>query len=603
MSKGKYQNAKKNGAQPDKTNSADIVSSNPDKMFADGKISLSKYIAAKKQIILSGSYKLDAPVIVDGEEIVISAGNKPLLIEAAFNPAFSVINKGKLTLSNIELRMPPEMIVVKEPLQFNILGNELKIPFLGSSKKRHTALIAAENASIVELHHSVIEGASDCGIMLDQSEFLSEDSEINHCRTMGLVLKNSSASLKKCTVAENGTRGLINAQVWIEKSAAIIDKCTVRTSRGGDGVSLRDNSRAEIRGGSISGNIGNGLSLYDSSSTDVADCKIVENGVTGKTYDQIYLDKSSAVIRNCTVSESRGGSGIALNESRAEVESCAVRHNNNKGFSVKNSSTVKIRDCAIKDNATKGKVDAQIYIEKSAAVIEKCSINDASGNGVTMKKGSSADISDCAIKNNTGNAISAYELSKANVKDCRISGNGTKKKVYAQIFLDHAVLDVRNCEITDCVGGPGIALFKDSEISVSSCVICRNGDNGITACKSPRVEVRDCTMMWNGSVGYVYVHIYLEMATAVIERCHLYENYYGYAVYIHGKKRTFKDNSVCDVTIRDCLFEKNKLGLRVDNPSKLRMSGSKIANNVEGDTMFEKGSILTIEDEAGPAKQ
>jgi hypothetical protein len=588
---------KRSGSAKDMINSSKDL--DPDRMFADGKISLSKYITAKKNVVLSGSYKLDAPVIVDNEEIAVSGGHKPLIIEAAFDPAFLVSNGGKLTLNNLELRMPPEIIVPKAPMKINILGNDFTIPGFGASKKNHSARVTADNGSILEIRGIVIEGAVDCGIKIEQSEFHANNSEINHCRAIGIVLKNSSASVKKLTIAENGTRDMTNAQIWADKSALALDGCTIRTSRGGDGISLRNESRAEIRAGSISGNSGNGLSLYDSSSADITDCKISDNGVFGKMFAQIFIEKSSAKIVNSTVTDSRGGSGIALDGARAEIESCAIRGNANQGVSIKNSSVIEIRDCSIKENAFKSKADMQIYIEKSSAVIEKCSINDAKGHGVLAKKGSKVRVSASTIKGNAGNALSACELSSAELRDCKISGNGTEKKIYAQIFLDHSVADVANCEITEAVGGPGIALFRQSEISVSSCIISKNGDNGITVFKSPRVEIRDCKMMWNGTVGDCYAHIYLEMANAIIERCHLYESHYGYAVYIYGKKRMFRQDSFCDVTIRDCLFEKNRLGLLVENLSKLRMSGCKITGNIEGNTMFQKGSFVTIEDNPG----
>jgi nitrous oxidase accessory protein NosD len=583
------------------TNSPDNF--DPDRMFADGKISFSKYIIAKKNVVLSGSYKLDAPVIVDNEEIAVSGGNKPLIIEAAFDPAFLVSNGGRLKLNNLELRTPPEMILPKAPVKINILVKEFSIPGFGASKNKHSARVAADNGSVLEIRGVVIEGAAACGVKIEQSEFYADHSEINHCRTMGIVLKNSSAAMKKLTLAENGTRDMTNAQIWAEKSAMTLDRCTVRTSRGGDGISLRNESKAEVRGGSICGNTGNGLSLYESSSVDVTDCKIADNGVFGKMFAQIYLDKSSAKIAKATVTDSRGGSGIALDGSRAEVESCSIRRNANQGFSIKNSSVIEIRDCSIKENAIKSKSDMQIYIENSSAVLEKCLINDAKGHGVMAKKGSKVRISDSTIKGNAGNALSACDLSSAELRDCKISGNGTEKKIYAQIYLDHSTADVANCEITEAVGGPGIALFRQSEISVSSCVISKNGDNGITVFKSPRVEVRDCKMMWNGTVGACYAHIYLEMATALIERCHLYESHYGYAVYIYGKKRILRQDSFCDVTIRDCLFERNRLGLCVENLSKLRMSGSTIENNKEGDTMFAVESDVTIEDDPGAVEK
>jgi hypothetical protein len=583
-----------------------------DKMFAAGEISLSKYISARKNVVLSGSYKLDSPIVVDGEEITISGKDKPLLIEVPFNQAFCVNNKGKLSFNNVELRMPLSAAATTktDSLRINLkkYANILpgldfseyvnKIPGLDLSKKSITALVNADNGSTIEFHDCLIEGAADCGIMISQSEFYGENSEINHCRGMGVVLKNSSASLKRLTIAENGTRDMINAQVWIEKSAAVLERCTVRTSRGGDGISLRQDSRVEIRGGSISGNVGNGLALYSSSSADITDCKISENGVIFKTFAQIYLENSSAVIRNCTVNDSRGGSGIALSESRAEVESCAIRHNNNKGFSVKNSSTIEIRDCTIKENATKGKVDAQIYVEKSNAVIGKCSINDAEGNGIIATKESTVEVSASTIKNNTGNAFSIYELSKARMRDCKISGNGAEKKTFAQIFLDdHAIADIVNCEIKNGVGGPGVVLFRESEVSLSSCDISMNPDNGISAFESPRVEIRNCSLIQNGKLGDCYSQIYLDKSSAAIEGCTIRDGHWGYAVYIHGKKRRIKDSSSCDVILQNTKMAGNRLGLRVCELSKLRISGCAITGNREGDTMYDKGSIVTIEDD------
>jgi nitrous oxidase accessory protein NosD len=593
MSKEKSRGPKKNAITdaPDSGRAGD-----PDKMFAAGEMSLSRYIAAKKNVVLSGTYKLDAPVVVDGEEIVVSGGNKPLIIEAAFHPAFSVNNSGKLRLINLELRMPPEMLVSKPPVKLNILGNKFNIPGFGAPRKSHSALVTADNGSIVELHDMAIDGAADCGVKIGSSELSAQNSEISRCKSVGIVLENSSASFRKLTLAENGTRGMINAQVLMEKSAAVFDNCTVRTSREGDGIAMREDSRAEIRGGSISGNSGNGLSLYDSSSADITDCKITENGFIGKTFAQICLVKSSATLKNSSVTDSRGGNGIGLNEARATIESCAIKNNASKGISVINSSVLEISDCTIRDNGAKNKIDGQIYIEKSSATIEKCSVNEG-GIGVTMAKEARVVISGCTIKGNAGNAVSAFQRSRVELKNCRISGNGREKKVFAQIFLDNSIADVSHCEITEGVGGPGIALFKQSEISVTSCVISKNSDNGITAFRSPRVEIRDCKMMWNGTVGDCYAHIYLEMSNAIIERCHLFEGHYGYAVYIHGKKRAIRKDSFCNVELYDSTLERNRLGLRVDNLSKLRMSGCKVIDNKEGQIYFEPGALVTVLDD------
>jgi ribosomal protein L18 len=312
-------------------------------------------------------------------------------------------------------------------------------------------------------------------------------------------------------------------------------------------------------------------------------------------YAQINLEKASATIRNISLNKSRGGFGINLDGSRAVVESCAIKENANRGFNIINASDIEIRDCSVRENMTAGRVDSQIYVEKSSAVISKCSISDVKGNAVIISNGSVAEVSDCSIKNNMGNAVAAFKMSKLKVRDCKISGNGSNKKLYAQVFLDNSSADVADCEITDCVGGPGIALFKGSEISVSSCVICRNGDNGITAVKAPRVEIRDCKMMWNGTVGNCYAHIYLEAAKAVIERCRLYESHYGYAVYIYGKKRMLREDSSCDVIMNDCVLDKNRLGLKVDRLCRLRMTGCSVSGNIEGDTLYETGSIVEID--------
>jgi hypothetical protein len=571
-----------------------------DALFAAGKMSLSKYISVKKNVVLSGSYKLDAPVIADGEEIVISGKGKPVLIEVPFNRAFCVNNKGRLSLDNVELRMPLPPVGNAVPLMIRLVNIAKMVPGLTGvdfSRKSRTELLSADNGSLLQFNNSIIEGATDCGIRVRDSEFRAENSEINHCRYIGIDLKNSSAGMKKLTIAENGIMGGGLPQVRLGKSTAALEKCTVRTSRDGDGIAVMDDSGAEISGTSIHGNSGNGVSIYGSSRADIHDCKFTENCVAESSiYAQIYLDKSSATIKNSSINNSRGGSGILANESGCTIESCSIRSNAERGVSIKNASRVEMRDCAVRENMAKSNVDAQISVETSTAIIEKCIIRDARGNGITLLKDSRAELFSTSIRGHAGNAISVYDRSGVKLSECRITGNSTEKKLYAQIYLENSTAEIDKSSVCDSEGGPGITLLKGAKIRISSSEISGNSDDGIIVHKG-RLEMRDCRIVQNGHMGDCYSQVYIENAFAAIEDCNIRDGHWGYGVYIHGKKRMLRENRSSEVAMKNTRVEGNRLGLRVNELSSLSMSGCAVTGNREGDTLFDKGSNVTISDE------
>jgi hypothetical protein len=476
-----------------------------EELFAAGKMPFARYISAKKNVVLSGSYTLDSPVTVDGEELVLSGTDQPLIIDVGPNQAFSVVHKGRLTLTNVVLRQ-------QRPR---------------ASLNHDTALIRADDGSTIELRDCVITSASGRGITIAHSAIHATRARIMQCKGEGLVLQNSTAVLKECAITENGSSDKTYAQILLAKSTAMIEKCIINDSKGGPGIAARKESKIGIAASTIQGNAGNGLS-------------------------------------------------------------------------VKHASTLELKDCAITENGTTGRLHTQIYIAKSFATIEKCRIHDSKGGGITIARKSTSEITASTIRGNAYNGLSVNHASTLALKDCTITKNGSEGKTYAQIYLEKSVATIEKCSITDSRGGPGIAVFNASKIGITASTIRNNADNGLSVYHASALELRDCTVTKNGNEGDTYAQIYLDQSTATIENNTISDSKWGFGIYIHGTKRLLRKDLFCDVIVRNTRLERNNFGLRVERPSRLRISDCTMLHNVAYDTFFDKGAIITVCDEGAP---
>ena len=174
----------------------------------------------------------------------------------------------------------------------------------------------------------------------------------------------------------------------------------------------------------------------ESSSPVIRDCVVegctVASGARG---GGIYLDKSSAKILSCTVTNNTvdtNGGGIFCNGSKARIAGCTVTNNvaaqSGGGISVQTSSNVDIIGCTVAGNLASAASGGGIYVISAKARVDSCAISSNTGTfGGGLFNGTNAT---CSLKHSTLSSNTArtggggaYSASNLTIENCSIVGN------------------------------------------------------------------------------------------------------------------------------------------------------------------------------------
>ncbi len=266
---------------------------------------------------------------------------------------------------------------------------------------------------------------------------------ISNCNIEGFyiytIYNDYSASpiITNCILKGNCYPGVIN------KGGAkpLISDCYVTV-----GIKA-DSSAPTIKNCNIT-KIYTGISCENGSNAVITDCTI-KGESDYENYPAIYIDSSSPIISNCTISQ-----------------------NNANSIYIQSNSSPTIQDCIISKNKH------SIYIDSSAPTISKCKIIEMAGNGIQCKNGSNAVIKDCTLQGNStsneGKCPTIWiENSSPFITSCTFLKNNSDG-----IYNQSAYPTITNCTITEN-GGDGIDNRESSLPIITNCTITGNDGYGI----------------------------------------------------------------------------------------------------------------------------
>ncbi len=164
----------------------------------------------------------------------------------------------------------------------------------------------------------------------------------------------------------------------------------------------------------------------------VVDSCITSGGARG---GGLYLEKSSAKILGCTITDNRvdtNGGGIYCKEAKGRIADCVLSGNTaakaGGGIAVQTGSNLDIVRCTVKDNLGNTDSGGGIYVISARARIDSCAISGNTGtfgggvfngtNAFTTLKNS--DVHSNVARNGGGGVYSSTNLTMEN---CTIVGN------------------------------------------------------------------------------------------------------------------------------------------------------------------------------------
>lgn len=257
----------------------------------------------------------------------------------------------------------------------------------------------------------------------------------------------------------------------------------VSGSLNGINATTVNGSNVAVRNGFVSGWGGDGINLFNSHSTQLADLRILSNGGKG-----IYVN-SSSTITNCTT-ESNGDNGVSANSGctishctsngntkigiligSCTITECSVSNNGQSGINANSGSTV--ANCSSSGNTSVG-------IFASGSAVSHCS---AYANGSTGIINDHGTIIECTVNENLGNGISGG-LSSLTIQDCTVYLN-TLDGIQAPVASI-----VTGCTVTSNKGD-GIDA-SNFNVTVHGCMTDANSGDGIRVGSLCRITDNQC---------------------------------------------------------------------------------------------------------------
>ncbi|ADR19972.1 right-handed parallel beta-helix repeat-containing protein [Calditerrivibrio nitroreducens] len=234
--------------------------------------------------------------------------------------------------------------------------------------------------SYAEISDSKIhESKGGVGIYGNSAKIVIKNSEVYGNTGNGIgMIDSSTLTLTSSNIYENGMKDKSYHQIYVEKSDAEISDSRIFESKGGSGI-YGESAKLVIKNSEVYENLGNGINIKESSTLTLISSNIYKNGTEGKSYPQIWVEKSDAEVSDSRIFESKGRSGIYGESGKLVIKNSEVYENLWYGIEIKESSTLTLTSSNIYKNRF-----TQIYIEKSDAEISDSKIyeNRSEGDGI-----------------------------------------------------------------------------------------------------------------------------------------------------------------------------------------------------------------------------
>ena len=300
--------------------------------------------------------------------------------------------------------------------------------------------------------------------------------ELGNKNPVGSTMTN--VRVNGCTITENGVDGV---RAWNRSRVAVNNSSIYNNGAAecGHGISVMDESAADVEGGRISGsgNGGSGAHVEGSGRLTLNNVVIEDNtgngaetcsSYNGKDYDIYSLTITGGTIRN------NGGSGVKSYGSssvKAKIDNVSISGNAANGVWACGSSDIEADNCTIEQN---------------------------SGAGVTSDDTAVLTVNDSDVKGNVGRGAGAYKKSKLNIYGSSVHDN-TGDGVSA---ADNAGLGIAGCSVHNNTGC-GIMASGSASVSMTGGFVINNGINGIAGTGSSAITASGIMISSNRKNGAV----------------------------------------------------------------------------------------------------
>ncbi len=396
-----------------------------------------------------------------------------------------------------------------------------------------------------------VTGAAETGLEVGGSSLFAsltlEDSIVEDCHLFGLNSFGTSAEVaaRDCVIsgtlpgnsgeAGYGAQACLGGSLLLE--ACSIEECYasgVIAYHSGTELTMLD---TVVRGGLEDADTARcGLELIDGPSATVEGCALLDSawsGVNVSGEGTSLVMRDSAVIGTRRSLEEKYGWGLLVREGASmTAEACQVQRssyggvlvesggvltvsdseisrNHYSGTCVHEGGTLSISDSHITDNESKG---AHVSEGGSLRAV-RCVYDSNSSIGVKVDgDGTEARLLDTRISNTLpdtdgqlGMGIEIVDDSTLEVRDCSLSGNrvaGVNAGLgAARIMVVDSVVELTGSQLSDGLGGYGLAIESGVIATLERCVVRGNQRPGIVVQGGGTLLADDCLVERNRGVG------------------------------------------------------------------------------------------------------
>lgn len=366
----------------------------------------------------------------------------------------------------------------------------------------------------------------------------------NHVYGIELANKNPVGSaatnvyVNNCNIRENGVDGV---RAWNRSRVVVKDSNIFKNGakQTGHGISVMNDSDANVEGGTISENRNGGCGAYVEGNGKLTLNNVTIENNTGNGaetssnyYNQATKDEYSLVITGGSIRNNSGNGIKSSGSSAARIDSASVSGNNANGVWACGSSSIEVNRCTIEKN---------------------------SGDGVTSDDTATLTVNNSDVKQNTGCGARAYKNSKLNIHSGSVHDNAGD----GALATDNAGLVITDSNVYNNTGC-GIAASGSSSVSVTGGSASSNGINGIAGTGSSVVTATSVTINNNRKNGVVSIG-------------------------------TDNSNNVSNVTLTGCTVKGNSEdGVMADNKGIVNIAGGKISSNSSNGIRAYKNSKINV---------
>ncbi|MGB9910395.1 MAG: right-handed parallel beta-helix repeat-containing protein [Candidatus Hydrothermia bacterium] len=358
----------------------------------------------------------------------------------------------------------------------------------------------------------VLNGVNNSGIWLEDRAYLeADDLKVTGHYYNGLVLRaDSEALMRGGEISRNGNEDEDKPQLYIESSKALIKDFKIHNGVFNSGIVLEEASQLELYSCHIYRHFYNGIVLRSSSMLKASDCEIYENGSESFHGPQIWVSNSSVSLENSEIKDGIKNDGIYARSSSLSLENTSIYNHYRRAINIEGNSTVGISNSRIYNNNHGTECEAQVEIKSSSVDILKSEVSESkNGSGIYVTDISTVSVKDCKIMYNYGQGVWLSSNSSFEISGSVIEGNAGKDGMFPQVLITSSKGKIINSKVIKGTGVSGVVVER-SFLQMVESEVKSNEKFGLYVLGNSIFEGILCEIRGNGSDSKEYPQIKVE---------------------------------------------------------------------------------------------